>query len=54
MDLAFVINQIGWRSVSAPNTACTQLVGVAAFSGSLLGLKLVPSNQRCLVPPTIG
>ena len=36
------------------NTACTRLVGVAAFSGSLRGLKLVPSKWRCLVPPTSG
>ena len=31
MGLVFVINQIGRRSVSAANTACTRLVGVAAF-----------------------
>jgi hypothetical protein len=28
------------------------VVGIAAFSGSLCGLKLVPSKWRCLVPPT--
>ena len=27
------------------------MVGVAAFLGSLRGLKLVPSKQCCLVPP---
>ena len=37
-----------------PNTACTRLVGVCAFSGSLRGLELVPSKWRCLVPPTSG
>src|SRR5688500_11643443 len=26
-----------------PNNACTRLVGVAAFSGSLRGLKLIPA-----------
>jgi len=26
------------------NTACTRLVGVCAFSGSLRGLKLVPAK----------
>ena len=34
------------------NTACTRLVGVGAFLGSLRGLSLVPANWRCLVPPT--
>jgi hypothetical protein len=37
-----------------PNTACTRLVGVCAFFGSLRGLKLVPVKWRCLVPPTSG
>ena len=37
---------------NAPNTACTRLVGVAAFSGSLRGLKLVPAKWLRLVPPT--
>jgi hypothetical protein len=46
---------------NAPNTACTRpptkyagvvMVGVGAFSGSLRGLKLVPSKLRYLVPPT--
>jgi len=37
-----------------PNTACTRRVGVCAFSGSLRGLKLVPSKRRSLVPPTRG
>ena len=54
MGLVFVINQVGWRSVSAPNTACTRLVGLAAFSGSFLGLKLVPAKWRYLVSPTSG
>ncbi len=54
MGLVFVINQIGRRSVSAANTACTRLVGVAAFSGSLCGLKLIPSKSRYLIPPTSG
>ncbi len=36
------------------NTACTRLVGVGVFSGSLRGLRLVPSKWRCLVPPTNG
>jgi hypothetical protein len=30
------------------------VVGVGAFSGSFLGLELVPSKRRCLVPPTSG
>ena len=38
-------------SKTPPNTACTRLVGVCAFSGTLRGLKLVPSKWRCLVPP---
>ncbi len=37
-----------------PNTACTRLVGVCAFSGSFRGLELVPVKWRCLVPPTSG
>ena len=32
----------------------TRLVGVGAFLGILLGLELVPSKQRHLVPPTSG
>ncbi len=36
---------------TAPNTACTRRVGVAAFSSSLRGLKLVPVKWRYLVPP---
>jgi len=36
------------------NKACTRLVGLAAFSGSFLGSKLVPSKWRCLVLPTSG
>ena len=41
-------------SSTAPNTACTRRVGVAAFSGSFFGLRLVPSKRRSLVPPTSG
>ncbi len=37
-----------------PNTACTRRVGVAAFSSSLCGLRLVPSKRPCPVPPTRG
>lgn len=37
-----------------PNTACTRLVGLCAFSGSLGGLKLVPLKWRSLIPPTSG
>jgi len=37
-----------------PNTACTRLVGVCAFSGSLRGLELIPAKWRYLVPPTSG
>ncbi len=40
--------------INAPNTACTRLVGVAAFSGNFHGLRLVPSKRRYLVPPTSG
>jgi hypothetical protein len=29
-----------------------QVVGLAAFSGTLRGLDLVPSKWRCLVPST--
>jgi hypothetical protein len=36
------------------NTACTRLVGVCAFSGSLRGLELTPLKWRFLVPPTSG
>jgi hypothetical protein len=34
------------------NTACTRLVGVCAFLGSLRGFELVPIKWRYLVPPT--
>jgi len=37
-----------------PNTACTRLVGLAAFSGRFLGSELILSKQRCLRPPTSG
>ena len=39
---------------TAPNTACTRLVGVYAFLSSLRGLELVPPKRRCLLPPTSG
>ncbi|HKY54860.1 MAG TPA: hypothetical protein VJM08_11165 [Anaerolineales bacterium] len=42
------------KALIAPNTACTRLVGVGAFSGSLRGLELVPAKWRCLLPPTSG
>jgi hypothetical protein len=32
----------------------TMVVGVAAFSGTLCGLKLAPAKWRSLVPPTSG
>ena len=51
--LSFCSNRV-LRSVRLPNTACTRLVGVAAFSSRFLGLKLVPSKWRGLVPPTSG
>jgi|SRR6266508_4331652 len=41
-------------SKTLPNTACTRLVGVAAFWGSLRGLEWVPAKRRYLVPPTCG
>jgi len=41
----------GFQS-SLPNTACTRLVGVCAFSGIFCGLSLVPAKSRYLVPPT--
>jgi hypothetical protein len=57
-NLQFVLNKM------PPNTACTQPphehrgysigVGVCAFYELFLGLKLVPSKQRYLVPPTSG
>jgi len=37
-----------------PNTACTRLVGVGAFSSRLRGLELVPLKWRYLVSPTSG
>jgi hypothetical protein len=37
-----------------PNTACTRRVGVAAFSGSLRGLKLVPANSVLSSRPPAG
>jgi uncharacterized membrane protein YgdD (TMEM256/DUF423 family) len=40
--------------VISPLTKHIRLVGVGAFSGSLFGLKLVPSKWRGLVPPTSG
>ena len=39
-------------SEEPPNNACTRLVGVGAFSGRLIGSRLVPSKWRCLIPPT--
>src|SRR5688500_4917432 len=39
---------------TAANKACTRLVGVAAFSGSFRGSRLIPSKWRYLVPPTSG
>jgi len=42
------------KEQKTPNTACTRLVGVCAFSGTLRGLELVPSKWRYLVPPTSG
>ncbi len=38
----------------APHASAGVVVGVAAFSGSLRGLELVPSKWRPLVPPTSG
>jgi hypothetical protein len=40
MGLVFTFEQKDRRSVSAPNTACTRLVGVCAPLGSLRGLEL--------------
>ncbi len=37
-----------------PNTACTRLAGVAAFSSSFRDSKLVPPKWRGLVPPASG
>ena len=37
-----------------PLTKHIRLVGVAAFSGTLRGLKLIPAKPRCPVPPTSG
>ena len=36
------------------NTACTRLVGVGAFLGTLRSLELVSVKWRYLVPPTSG
>jgi uncharacterized membrane protein YgdD (TMEM256/DUF423 family) len=36
---------------SPAKSAGAMVVGVAAFSGSLRDLKLVPTKWRCLVPP---
>jgi hypothetical protein len=52
--------QIGAPNLFYSRTLCRiclltkhiRLVGVCAFSGSLRGLKWVPSKQRYLVPPT--
>ena len=38
----------------SPLTKHIRLVGVAAFSGSLCGLELIPVKWCCLVPPTSG
>src|SRR5687767_5520818 len=41
------------RRAPDPHTSTgVMMVGVSAFSGSLRGLKLVPSKWRCRVPPT--
>jgi hypothetical protein len=40
------------QSVGLRFHANTRLVGLAAFSGSLFGLELVPIKWRYLVPPT--
>jgi len=37
-----------------PNTACTRLVGVGAFSSSFRGFELVRSKWHSRVPPTSG
>jgi len=39
------------KAETAPNTACTRRVGVAAFSSRLRGLELVPAKWRSLIPP---
>src|SRR6266508_1184249 len=44
----------GFKIETLPNTACTRLVGVGAFSSSLRGLELIPSKWRYLVPPISG
>jgi hypothetical protein len=36
---------------SPAKSAGAMLVGVCTFLGTLRGLKLIPSEQRCLVPP---
>jgi hypothetical protein len=38
----------------SPLTKHIRLVGLAAFSGSLRGFKLIPSKRRSLVPPQAG
>ncbi len=35
---------VGCQIKMLPNTACTRLVGLAAFSSSICGLRLVPSK----------
>ncbi|HET8671068.1 MAG TPA: hypothetical protein VFM05_10705, partial [Candidatus Saccharimonadales bacterium] len=52
MGFSYGKPQFDIRWCKRANTACTRLVGVCAFSGSLCGLKLVPSKWRYLVPPT--
>jgi hypothetical protein len=44
------LNNLEFRR-ETPNIACTRQVGLAAFSGSLRGWKLVSSKWRCLLPP---
>jgi len=38
----------------SPLTKHIRLVGVCAFSGSLRDLKLVPAEERYLLPPQAG
>ena len=52
--IGLVIRLGVWHSLSLPNTACTRLVGVDAFSGSLRRLELVPSKWCFLIPPLAG
>jgi hypothetical protein len=54
MGLVFVIDQVGWRSVSVPNNACTRQVGFCAFFKPVPGFEFFPLPIRVSPRPLAG